>query len=101
MWVQVQDRLPDRINFVSGNLVEDSTIRKLIVRTDKIRIGILSTGIVNPRGCCVWIVWIGQVRGTLREVARTLKIGRHSPFNIYRILLPGLFEIHEEECMVL
>ena len=101
MRVQIQDRLPDGIDFVRGNLVQNSSVRKLLARTHEVRIRVLRTGIVNPRAGRVGIVRIRQVRQALREVPGALQVRGHNPFNVDGIPLPGFFEIHEEERTVL
>src|SRR5436305_1063032 len=96
MRIQIQNRLTDGIDLVR----RDYVIRKGIMRT-RCRVLVARARIVDSGLSSIGVAEIGQVGNTLRKVSRTLQVCWNESFQVARILLPDLFEIHKEECLVL
>ena len=105
MRIQIQNRLPDRIDLGRWDLVEYrhsvDYIGELCSLYTAWRILVSSTRVVDAGFCGIEVRRIGQVRRALGEVAGALQVSGNDPFNVDRVLLAYLFEIDKEEGLVL
>ena len=96
MWIEIQNRLPNRIDLVSRDLVA----RKLIVRTRRRRPLVPRARIVDAGLSSIRIRRIGQISRALGEVTGALQVGGDNSFHVDRILLTNLFQIDKKESLV-